>query len=62
MATSGNRDWAYIEAKRRSVTMAKPYAIYQHKRNTGDHIIRPVEYEAPPPASWRLVATIQDGR
>ncbi len=59
MTTTGNREWAFTEAKRRSPAMNGAYSIYQHVRNTDDYIIRSA-YAAPPiPRDWRLIATFE---
>lgn len=58
MATSGNREWAFTEAKRRASAMGGPYSIYQNKRND-DYILRTAEASPPLPQCWRRVATIQ---
>lgn len=57
MATSGNREWADTEAKRRANAMRKSYAIYQHKKN-GDCIIRARDALPPDPWTWSCAATV----
>jgi hypothetical protein len=58
---TGNRNWAYTEAKRRADIMKQGYAVYQRLHNNEEYIIRPKADEAPDFANWRHVATIEPG-
>lgn len=60
MAT-GNRDWAYAEAKRRAEVLKRGYAVYRSVRNDDSYIIRPKEDVAPDFQLWRHVATVAPG-
>lgn len=59
MATTGNRDLAFVEAKRRASVMKDAYCIYRHRSNTDDYIIRNAAAAAPQPNNWQLAATFQ---
>jgi hypothetical protein len=48
-----------MEGKRRAQALQRSYVIYQHKRNTGDHILRQADFAAPNPGDWKCVATLQ---
>lgn len=58
MSTSGNRNWAFMEATRRASTMKDAYSIYRH-RNGEDYIIRTAVAAPPLAASWQRVSTIE---
>lgn len=58
---TGNRDWAYAEARRRATVLKRGYAVYQSVRKDSDYIIRPKEDVAPDFERWRQVATIDPG-
>lgn len=57
--TSGNREWAFSEAQRRAGALNGAYAIYRHKRNADDYVIRTAEAAAPNPHLWQHIATFQ---
>lgn len=57
MATSGNKDWAYMEAQRRAKTMDDAYSIYKHRIHP-DYIVRNAA-ASPPNNLWDLDATFQ---
>lgn len=56
--TSGNKEWAYTEAKRRARAMDDAYSIYKHRLHP-DYIVRNAAASAPLPYNWELEATFQ---
>jgi hypothetical protein len=58
MASSGNKEWAFTEAKRRAIALGNSYYVYAHRRNIGDHIIKPTSDKPPSMSDWRSIALV----
>lgn len=58
MATSGNRDWAFTEAKRRAIALNRPYTIYKAALYD-DYIIKPATFARPDNRRWDRVIVIE---